>query len=687
MRTAWPARLSSTLLGRGSPPARWRRWPLLLAAASLVVPLAALAGPAAAATATPGPNTPTQVPMGIDAAALPGASVFEGVPGDTPETVSFILKEQDVSSLERQVESGVRNYLSVSQFARTYGQSTSNIEALTSYLAGFGIKSTVFADNVDVSTTGTAQDYDSALSVTEKIFSVPAHGGIPARNSSGTSQAPLLPYRLANFVEAILGLSNYPPFSTSLAHVNNSYLPPQSSPTAPPGNGAYCLASTGLPDACNLPSNFASNYDLNGLYSKGADGQGRTLAIVTLAAVDVGAPEYFWSNIAHVNRTGNFTVQNIDGGPGAPSDASGTGETDLDIEQSGSLAPGANVIDYQAPNTDPGFADAFFTAASQNTADTVSTSWGESETYLKYFILAGEETTAYVAAFDEAFLELAVQGQSDFVASGDTGAYAAFRDLGSTNLSVGSEADSPYVTAAGGTTLPWTGTLSDTSTGKSATVTVLNQRIWGWDYLWPAVASITGEPEGEAAFTDIGGSTGGFSTIEPTPSYQESIVAGRFDAVQYLTPTDYTTLEPGLTEPESWSFNPTPSVTSGFNIGRMVPDVSADADPYSGYLLYEPSFAGVGQPVLQGGWGGTSFVAPQLNGSTAVIDSYLGHRVGFWNPTIYPAAAGSSSPFNPMSTDSTSNDNLYYTGQPGSDYNEGAGLGYPNLTELAGFFR
>ena len=45
--------------------------------------------------------------------------------------MSFILKEQDVSSLERQVESGVRNYLSVSQFARTYGQSTSNIEALT----------------------------------------------------------------------------------------------------------------------------------------------------------------------------------------------------------------------------------------------------------------------------------------------------------------------------------------------------------------------------------------------------------------------------------------------------------------------------------------------------------------------------------------------------------------------------
>ena len=61
--------------------------------------------------------------MGIDIAALPGATVFEGVPADTPETVSFILKEKNVSSLERQVEAGVRHYLSVSQFARIYGQS------------------------------------------------------------------------------------------------------------------------------------------------------------------------------------------------------------------------------------------------------------------------------------------------------------------------------------------------------------------------------------------------------------------------------------------------------------------------------------------------------------------------------------------------------------------------------------
>jgi kumamolisin len=656
----------------------------VLAAASIAVPLAALSGPAAAATATPAPNTLTQVPMGIDIAALPGATVFQGVDPSTPETVSFILKEQNVSFLEYQVEAGVSHYLTVSQFASAYGQPEYNINALTSYLSSFGITSDVYADHVDVSTTGTAGEYDKALSVTEKMYSVPAFGGIPAQTRYGVAQAPLLPYRLANFVEAILGLSNYGPYTSALAHINTNYVKPQPAP-AVPSSTVNCLTLTGLPNACNLPSNFAANYDLNGLYNKGADGQGRTLAIVTLAAVDPGAPEYFWANIAHVTRS-PVDVVNIDGGPGAPSNASGTGETDLDLEQSGALAPGANVIDYQAPNTDPGFADAFFTAASQNTADTVSTSWGESETILKYFILAGEETTTYQAAFDEAFLEFAMQGQSAFDATGDTGAYAAFRDLGSTNLSIGSNADSPYITAAGGTTLPWTGTFVNTTTNVTATVTVPSQRIWGWDYLWPAIATVTGEPESEVAFSNIGGGTGGFSTIEPTPSYQRGFGFGpsSFDAVEYLTPTDYTTLEPGLTEPESWSFNPTPSVTSGFNSGRMVPDVSADADPYSGYLLYSPSFAP--SPVLEGGWGGTSFVAPQLNGSTAVIDSYLGHRVGFWNPTIYAAANGPDDPFSPMSTDSTSNDNLYYTGVPGTHYNEGSGLGYPNLTELAGDF-
>jgi len=655
---------------------------IMLGVAAATAPLTLLSG---TALASPGPNTPEQVAAGINVAALPGVTVFPGVPADTQETVSFILREQNLPQLESQVEAGVTNYLSVSQFASAYGQTSANISALTGYLASFGISSDVYADDVDVSTTGTAGEYDKALSITQNWYQVPQQPGsgglgpIPAQRVHGNAGPPLLPYRLANFVLAILGLTNYGSFGTHVLHVNTSLLKPQS------GSSNYCLALTGLAGDCNLPQNFAADYRLDGLYRRGADGSGQTVAIVTLAALDPGAPEYFWANVAHINQTGTLTVDNVDGGPGAPSYASGSGETDLDVEQSGGVAPGANVIVYQAPNTDYGFADAFFSAASQNIAGSVSTSWGESETYLEASILAGQEAATYVQAFDEAFLELAEQGQSGFDAAGDDGAYDATGDIGTTNLSVDTPADSPYLTSGGGTTLPWTGTL--TGPDGSVTVTVPTQRTWGWDYLWQAIATVSGIPLAEAAEENIGGGGGGFSVIEPTPSYQQTVPGtDNFHAVPYLTPTDYETIEPGLVLPTEWSFNPTPGVITGYGTGRAVPDVSVNADPLSGYLLYAPSDAGSPYPILDGGVGGTSFVGPQLNGSTAVIDSYLGHRVGFWNPVIYAAAVGGNSPFTPLDQAGPGNDNLYFTGNPGQPYNQAAGLGYPDLTELAADF-
>jgi kumamolisin len=652
---------------------------LALGVAIVMTPLATMAAPVSAA-ATPGPNTQEAVASGVNVAALPGAAVFGNTPADTPETVSFILRERNVSFLESQIVHGIRNFVSVPQFALTYGQTQANISALTSYLAHYGIKTDVYEDNVDVSATGTAGEFDSALSVTQKQYDVPQLPGsngsnsIPAQNNVHANTAsPLLPYRLSNFVLAILGLSNYSPYADHAVKPTTSLLKPQA------GSSNSCLAEFGLPNGCHLPSDFASMYNLKGLYQRGATGSGQTLGIVTLAAVDPTSPAYFWSNIAKVNRTGNFTIQNIDGGPGAPSIASGTDETDLDIEQSGALAPGANVIDYQAPNTDPGFIDSFFTAASQNTASTVSTSWGESETVVAAAILAGQEASTYLAAFDEAFLELAAQGQSDFDASGDAGAYDASRDLGTTNLSVDTSSDSPYITATGGTTLPWTGQL--TGPDGTATVTAPAQRIWGWDYMWQAIATIEGESLSEAAETTVVGGGGGFSQVYSTPAYQQGVSGvNSFHAVPYLTPTDFTTVTPGLTEPEAWSFNPTPAVISGSGSGRNTPDVSTDADPQTGYLVYGASFGG--DDLAE--YGGTSFVAPQLNGATATIDSFLGHRVGLWNPAIYAAARGGNSPFTQLNQTGTSNDNIYYTGNPGDAYNQGDGLGLPNLAELAG---
>jgi subtilase family serine protease len=660
--------------------------PVMLGAvglAAISLPLAS--GWTQALAAGSGPNTLVAVQSGITAAALPNATAFGNTPADTPETVSFVLREQSLGQLEASVESGLRSYLSVSQFAKTYGQSRANISQLQSYLTQYGITTQVDADHVDVVATGTAGEFDSALTVQQQQYHVPAQPGRdgmqgrPAQTVHGTGQPPMLPSLIAQNVLAILGLTNYGPFSSQAVHVDTALTPTQS------GSSDSCLALSGLPDACNIPANFAANYGLDGLYRRGANGAGETLAIVTLAAVDTGAPQYFWNNVLDLPATGRtVTIDNVDGGPGAPSDLLGSGESDLDVEQSGGLAPGANVIVYQAPNTDSGYADAFFAAASQNIASSVSASWGESETYLEAAIASGQESPGYAAAFDEAFLEMAAQGQSGFAAAGDSGAYDASGDIGTTNLAVDTPADSPFITASGGTTLPWSGTL--TGPDGSASIDVASQRIWGWDYLWSAEAEITGTSEASVAESAVVGGGGGFSTLEQEPSYQKGVSGtSQFSAVQYLTPTDYQDVD-GVREPTEWNFNPNPQVSHGFGSGRAVPDLSTDADPYSGYLLYAPSFAQEGGAPLEGGWGGTSFVAPELNGSTALIDSYLGHRVGFWNPSIYSIATGRHSPFTPVNQTGTNSDNIYYTGTKGQIYNEGSGLGIPNLTELADDF-
>jgi kumamolisin len=627
-------------------------------------------------TATPasGATQPGRVavPQGIGgAAALQPTGVF--TPGATPETVSFILKGRNLAALQASVLAGSPGgFLSVQQFAAGFGQTAPNIAALEKYLAGFGITATADADNLDVTATGTADQFNSALTVHQQQFTVPA---VPARDGQaarpamvihGTTDEPLLPANLAAFTESILGLTNYPTFASNLVQ----------RPALAPGVKPAVTQTGSL-----TPADFAQQYNLDPLYAKGATGAGRTVGIVTLASVDPATPEFFWNSILHITtKPDRITLDNVDGGAGPVSAQAGSDETTLDVEQSGALAPQSNIIVYQAPNTDFGFVDAWFTAASQNVADTVSASWGESETAIQAAVDAGQESDAFAVSYDEAFLELAAQGQSAFVSAGDSGAYTAVRDLGTTNLAADNPASSPFVTAAGGTTLP--GTIPLTATDSA---TIAAQRTWGWDWLWPHFADFGAPSEATFAEAEVVGGGGDFSAIEPTPAYQQLVPsAHQFSAVEYLTPTDPQTVAPGLTEPTAFDFNATPAVMTGTGTGRATPDVSTDADPFTGYELYF-TFNNAAA-TTEDGFGGTSFVAPQLNGSTAVIDSALGHRVGFWNPLIYRFATAPGSPFTPLDSASASNDNLFYTGTAGHVFNVGSGLGTPDLAALAGDF-
>ena len=187
---------------------------LATAAGSALVLGVGLAGPASGATGS-GHLSKIHVPQGAGASALSGLVVFGPTPASTPETVSFVLKARNLGDLQARVLAGMPGgYLSVSQFARDYGQPQDNISALESYLSGYGIAATADADGLDVTATGTAGQFDSALGVQQQQYQVPAthsfdgNRGHRARMIHGTTEQPLLPRDLGRFVLSVLGLVN-----------------------------------------------------------------------------------------------------------------------------------------------------------------------------------------------------------------------------------------------------------------------------------------------------------------------------------------------------------------------------------------------------------------------------------------------------------------------------------------------
>jgi kumamolisin len=102
------------------------------------------------------------------------------------------------------------------------------------------------------------------------------------------------------------------------------------------------------------------------------------------------------------------------------------------------------------------------------------------------------------------------------------------------------------------------------------------------------------------------------------------------------------------------------SANDGRN-GRGVPDVAADADPCTGYIIHHRGLDSV--------VGGTSAVAPLWTALFALISEATGHRLGNVLPALYGARAAGF-------TDVTGGDNGAYPAAPGWD--AATGLGVPS---------
>jgi kumamolisin len=182
------------------------------------------------------------------------------------------------------------------------------------------------------------------------------------------------------------------------------------------------------------------------------NGAGATIAIETAYDFLDSDLQAFWSTF-HVTRLGSVTRVPVNDPvnqglpPPAPND-----ETTLDVEQTTSNAPGANVVVYEAVDTlNSTFDDMYEQTAIDPHVDVVTTSFGSCE--------AGSDPNE-VAADNDLFQQAAAEGQTRFAASGDNGSHDCALNSPPYGLpgypnpdTVDFPASSPYVAAAGGTTL------------------------------------------------------------------------------------------------------------------------------------------------------------------------------------------------------------------------------------------
>ena len=593
-------------------------------------------------------------------------------------TVTVALGLRDTEQMEKLIQAvhtqdspQYQHFLTPEEFAAQFGPSAATIAAVSKQFQDAGLTVTR-ASTAHLHVTGTAAQIEKAFAVELHTFQVAATAKSPEYRYRAPLSDAHVPAAIAGSVRAVLGLDTRPRLAPRLRT-------PLKTPLKQPSTSNTNTNTTDPPGEWTV-LDYAQYYDLDPLYKQGLTGKGRTVAIVTLASFTQSDAYTYWSAIGLKVNPNRITEVLIDGGAGAPSDAGGSDETTLDVEQSGGLAPGAKIIVYEAPNTNQGFADAFAACIDANQAETASTSWGEWEGFDGPDPVVGNgnitnpvtgKQTDIIQANDDLFAQAALQGQTWFAAAGDSGAYDTAGELPSAPspgqpesfnfpISVDDPSMQRYMTSAGGTTLPGLQQYAGPN-GTTININVKQERIWGWDYLRPLCA---GESDIACGIYPVGGG-GGVSIYFNRPFYQ------------WFTPGMVNTV-PGQSLIQ---LTPAPAQTlftfpAGFP-GRNVPDIATNADPQTGYVFYyTPSNPADAPGFYQAG--GTSFVAPELNGVSSLLVQGLHHRIGLFNPPMYLISLfpGARSGKHAAFRDITAGDNWYWRGRPG--YDQGSGLGVPD---------
>jgi hypothetical protein len=547
-------------------------------------------------------------------------------------------------------------WLSPEQFAARFGMAQSDIAKVEAWLEqqGFSIDS-VGRSQTMIRFSGTAGQVEQAFQTQMHYYTV------AGEKHFAPSTELTIPSALVPVVTAIRNLDDFRP------------RPMIQRSRVRQANPAFTSSVSG--NVYFAPGDIKVAYGVSNLVNAGTTGAGQSI-------VAVGQSSIVNSDIENFETAAGLTVKDptqvLVPGSGTPATFSGDeGESDLDIEWSGGMAPGAEIFFvYTGSNTNFGIYDSITYAVDEKIGNIISVSYGSCEPEL---------SAANATALDAVFQQAATQGQSVVAASGDSGSSACYVSPTTTNptlaaqevLAVSYPASSQYVTGVGGTEITSADDVSTNSTYWEAQNTSTDEITSLLKYI-PEVAWNDDAAAIAAGATSLSATGGGISTLyTKSPTWQTGVpgiptTPGRYvpDVSFYASPD-----LPGYlfctSDTSDWNTGQTASCTSGFR-DASTKDLTVA--------------------------GGTSFATPIFAGMIAVLNQDKGYvsGQGLLNPTLYSLAATPATyaaVFNDITAGnnecpssagasycSTASEGSYTTG---TGYDPVTGLGSVNLSALA----
>jgi subtilase family serine protease len=585
---------------------------------------------------------------------------FKPSPAQQASLDKLLAQQQDSSS------PNYHRWLTPAQFGDRFGLSRNDINKVVSWLQSQGFTVTRIANNCNqIFFEGTVAQVEIAFHT--QIHNYLVDGELHYANAS----EPSVPAALEGTVLAIQHLHSFSP--RPRARVQRISADGVDAHFTSYVSGNHFIS----------PADFATIYDVQGLYNAGTDGTGQKIAVVGQSSINV-------TDVAHFRSAAGLTVNNptllLEPGTGTSTRCAGDeGESDLDVEFSGGVAKNATVVFVytglvtgdSCSNRSFNVFDALQYAIDQQIAPVISISYGNCEANIGSAGATGLQQLAQQAN---------AQQQTIISASGDSGAADCdFHVQSATQgLAVDIPGAIPEVTSAGGT--EFSGDLAGVVTG-----TPPNTNAGATTY-WAGTTNGTDPVNGSSALSyipemgwndsaadiaaggDISASGGGASTFFSKPSWQ----SGRG------VPADGQ---------------------------RDVPDISVSSSAdHDGYLFCSEDGPNgtivatcvTGFRTSAGGnltvVGGTSVAAPTLAGVVALINQFLGNTppvgLGNINPTLYKVAQNSGAAFHDVTTGNnivpcSSGPNCPTSGtkqfgfSAGAGYDQVTGLGSINATTLA----